>query len=115
MEKWLVRRELRKSGYARKYGWYIEYKGEVIGSLENCQYYDMFWDRYEIIATDEKYYTYLHNHTLWLYSTFTLKSKHYNIAPEYYIISEMNFLDQDDKFVVIRALYLTEEQFIHWI
>ncbi len=43
---------LVQSEFGRRYGWFIELDGEVVGELSDCRFDDMFWDSYAVAARD---------------------------------------------------------------
>ena len=48
------RLRILETNLGRNAGWLIEWRGQVVAALDDCQYEDMFWDSYqlEILATD---------------------------------------------------------------
>ncbi|HAS40098.1 MAG TPA: hypothetical protein DCS93_06440 [Microscillaceae bacterium] len=106
IRSWKNSRELQKSNWGREYGWYIEFEGKIIGELVDCEFRDMFWDRYKIIPKNDQWGSYLFDEKHWFESAFKFKNKHYNLyAPNPFTggIGDLKISKQ----IEIRGLYLT--------
>lgn len=44
-------RKLAQSNYGRRFGWYVEHDGDVVGELTDPVSEDMFWDSYTLTVT----------------------------------------------------------------
>lgn len=107
VRNWKNSNELKKSDYGRDYGWHIEYKGEVIGELVECEFEDMFWDRYKVISINEKLDSYLFDTNLWNQVAFKFRNKYYNqYAPNAFPGGNFIHIEKSRE-VTMRALYLT--------
>lgn len=107
IKSWRDLRELKISNYGREYGWYIEYKGEVIGELVDCRFEDMFWNRYKVISINEKLDAYLFDTDLWNQVAFKFRSKYYNqYASNAFPGGDFIYIEKSRE-VTMRALYLT--------
>ena len=110
IRKWIKKtkdnRELKKSNWGRKFGWYIEYHGENIGELIDYQWNDMFWDSYIIKSLDDKWNPSLEDAGSWI--DFKFKNKYYDLyadaIPEDRVVYRV-ILNQRVK---MRGLYLNK-------
>lgn len=95
---------LYKSNFGRNYGWYIEYNSEVIGELIDCEWYDMFWDTYKFVPTNDTTLQLLKQYQLW--NKFCFRNKKYKNH-----VLQTAFIGEHDEFlalnkIIVRALYL---------
>ncbi len=98
-------KELKRSNFGRKFGWFIEFEGEIIGELIDYEFYDMFWDSYRIIPKNEKWKLLLFSKNFWNENDFKFKNKHYNLYVSNAIPKVGRNL-KSSKRIEIRALYL---------
>ena len=86
--------------------WYIEFEGEIIGELVDCEYVEMFRDEYTIISKNKKWDSYLFDEERWLEGAFIFKNKHYNLYVTYAFATKGHDLKNSNK-IEMRQLYLT--------
>ncbi len=99
-------KELKSSNFGRKFGWFIEFEGEIIGELIDYEFYDMFWDSYRIIPKNKEWHLLLFSKKFWHENDFKFKNKHYNIYVPNAIPKAGSNL-KIRKRIKIRGLYLS--------
>lgn len=100
--------DLLDSSYGRKYGWFIELDGRIIGELKNPKYADMFWVSYDIVALNNEEESFVNAHSTWDNPKLRIKNK---VMNEYAIYASPSISPNSENSmqgkVVIRGLYLT--------
>jgi len=97
--------ELKKSNWGRSFGWFIEYKGQIIGELIDEEFDDMFWVRYTISPyPDFKYF--LLQHENWMLGDFKYLNKHYKQYAENAVCGPQIDEENNSYTIIMRSLYL---------
>jgi len=78
LKRYKDKKELKKSNFGRDYGWYIEYKGNIVGELVDCKFTDTFWCSYKVVPINDEFKNIVFNEDLWQNSEFKFKSKQYD-------------------------------------
>jgi hypothetical protein len=98
-------RLLAESDYGRNLGWYIEYEGQVVGTLDECQWCEMFWDWYRVAPTPGVGDETLRNDTLWNECRFRFRNRRMNEYAAYPFCGGKPPFVSDGK-ITMRGLYL---------
>lgn len=107
IKHWKDSKELKKSNWGRDYGWFIEYKGEIIGELIDSEFQDMFWNSYKIISKDKESEPYLFDEDLWDQVLFKFKNKFYDQYAEGAFSGNASEIKKS-RTVLMRGLYLRQ-------
>jgi len=97
-------RQLAASCGGRKFGWFIEWNGAVVGELIDCQYDEMFWDSYQIIPASKEAWRILNTADYWYSGQFRFRNKILDEFAEYPFCAGSGILA--DGRVLMRGLYL---------
>ena len=104
-----VKKRIVQTSLGRDTGWLMQYKNQPVATLTNCQFYDMFWDLYDVtyLIQDEAIISKLQDQNFWYEHSdeVTFRNQEFTDFPP---VAPIIVVPQDaPKSIMARGLYLS--------
>jgi hypothetical protein len=101
-------RSLLRSNFGRRDGWFVEFRGAVVGELEEAERVEQFWDSYVVRCAPDSTDLLLRNDDLWNRCAFIFRNRRTHESARHAFPGRGAPFVRDGR-VHMRGLYLVPE------